>query len=419
MRKTLAIGSVVLALAGCKKDEKQKDEPAAKPTAKTAGEPKAPDAPPPRYKGVPPLAMPAAVTLTPEETAQVTDLAGKAMASVTQYGVQRGGFEDDLDKLLVANPKLLMALMQSASREVQIAAGQEYFDLQSYGEPVLVPTPEAEAIVMALMTSKDDAVAASVTQSAHGGERGENADKEIQQLLQRQCLDDTRVAVRAAACSGVVDHLNAHFGNVPDAQEVVAKALVDESDYVVWRTLDVLASMSWDAKYLDVVLPLLAHEEPAIRGKAAMIVDRTLSHDDQTVPEAATRGHDALVPLLKDAEPYVRCGALIGLSSWSFVSRWDSAAPMIALMDDKAVPETKLAYQSLPLDGPKDDSWSTSISRDSVGECAIAALISKANSVSGDLALGFQDWPNQMTAGREAFTAWWTANQAALLAAKP
>lgn len=419
MRKTIAIGSMVLALASCKKD---KDQAGDQPTgddvaaAKTKDDPAKPAS---KHKGVDPMAMPAAIALTPEETAQVAELAKQGTSGVVQYGVPRGGFPEVADPILKANPKLLLALMQQPGREVQIAAGQEYFDLQAYGDPKLVPPPEGEPIVFALMTSKDTAVAASVTQSAHGGIRGEQADPEIQQLLRRLCLDDTRAVVRAAACSGVVDQLNAHFGSVPEAQAVAAQAIGDDSDYVVFRTLDIVASMTWDAAHLDVLLPLLGHAEPAIRGKAAQIVERTLHHKGNPVPEAVTKGHDALVKLLKDKEPYVRCAAAIGLSAWAFNTRWDSVDAIMALADDKAVPEAKLAYQGEWLEGPKDDTWTVRPPRDSVGECAIHALVAKANNASGALAMNFTDWTNLVTAGRPAFDAWWAAHKAELLAPAP
>jgi hypothetical protein len=367
------------------------------------------------------MPMPAAITLTPDEQKQLVDLTAKATSGVIQYGVPRGGIDDSVKPAVLADPKLLVALAQSSSRDAQVAAVQAMFDLQVEGDKPLdlSGVPEWKPVVYALMTGKDLAVAASATQSAMGGPRDEKADPDIQKLLERMCTDDQRVQVRAAACSGVIFHVNTKFMGDKDAQAVIDQALTDEEPYVVFRTLDDLGSFTFDAKYQEHVLALLKSSDPVIRGLAITVAARTLSSGDQDDPAAITKAHDAGIDLLKDSSGYVRCEAAFGLNGYQMRNKWDMVDPMLALVDDKAESDADFKYQQLSLtDPPKDDTWSEHGSY-TVGECMLRALLIKSESAmvgDTDVSLKFDDFDHVMDAGRKAFTTWWTANKAKLTA---
>jgi hypothetical protein len=391
-----------------------KAEPKTDPAVATKPETSEPK-PVGRHKGIAPLPMPAAITLTAAEQQIVRTATDKATAGVMQSGVVRGGFPDDLHAQLRANPKLIAAVAQSSRREAVVAAIQALIDDQVMGTPQITLAPEWKPIIFAAMTNKDTAIAASATQSAGGGWRDEKADPDIQKLLQRQCADETRPSVRAAACAGVIYHLNTTFDKHKDAVETIALALSDEDNLVVLRTLDELAAEPFDAQHIDKLLALTKSTEPAIRGLAVGDLLRAVIHEHNIDRAALTKAHDALVAALKDPEPYVRCKAISALSDWDFKDRWEYVDGALPLLDDTKKPDAELKYTAESLEGPKPDTWSVRGNTATVGACATRAFLAKSTN-GPEKPLKYDDWDHVTEKGRPAFLAWWKANGASLKA---
>lgn len=303
-RSTPSLLLITALIAACGGEEATAEPPPGVNPPTTAVAAAAPAPAPPPAPAVP------TITLTPEETARVAEITGQ---------VRRHSFPSSVKTK--ENAKIFLSLAATATDPNIIAAALNaltsvYTHSARYTERRELITPEYVPVVLSRIDHADGQVQTAAISALSTAIAGDVPDATaIARLVQ--------LATSHPSPQGRHEAMDTLWksSTIRTSQEQIApylQALDAPEAWIVSGALFRLTSfgrnVSDQAAYRTKLRGLLTHTDPGVRGRAAAAIAATLQMND---PERDALGQ-AIMPLLGDANPYVKSAAANALARMDY-----------------------------------------------------------------------------------------------------
>jgi hypothetical protein len=229
-----------------------------------------------------------------------------------------------------ANAKLFLYLAATSEEpELIVAALQAMkmaYTLRAGPRALAHADDDYAAVVAAYLRSDNTKIQAQAIEAAAHSVRGPKPSRPVIDELVVIGTSHAHPGARAQAVALV--QLVKDFAKDPKIAAALLQALDDKEAYVVSRALEGLrtwaANLPTQDRFLAKARQLIAHDNSAVRGRAAELAGR-LGADTQGLVEQ-------LVPLLDEKDPFVRSSAALALGH---LGHLPSAHRIVKLLSDK------------------------------------------------------------------------------------